>query len=349
VRFGWKAWAGIAVSALLLWLVFRGEDLGAIGRQLATADPLWLIASGAFLTTGGVIRALRWGVLLRPQGVPTTLRSRWAALNIGFMVTNLIPARLGEIVRPFALSRMAPVSMSSALGTIVLERLFDIVTLVLLFIVTLLAPGFPEGATVLGRPVAYAALVGLAVAALALSVVGALWLWPNGVKRVVRAVAGVLPGKRDEAVVGKFESFLSGLDLLRRPAAMLEALGWSLLLWIWMAASFWAAFRAFGIELGATAAMFTQCAVSLFVALPAAPGFIGTLQAGISVSVQDVFGIAAEPTLSLAIGYHLAGFIPVTLLGLYYAWRLGLHLGSIESEVHTTMEMEASGADRAIS
>jgi uncharacterized protein (TIRG00374 family) len=341
LKLGWKAWVGLAVSALLLWLLFRGEDLGAIARQLATADPFWLIASGAFLTSGGLIRTLRWKVLLEPLGVHTSLRSRWAALNIGFMITNLVPARLGEIVRPYALSRMAPVSMSGALGTIVVEHLLDMMALVLLLLITILSPGFPSGATVLGRSVTFAALAGISVAAVALAAVGVLALWPHLIERVVRAIARRLPGDAEDRIVGKFESFLSGLDSIRRPVAMVKAFLWSVLLWMWMAASFWAAFRAFDIELGATAAMFTQCAVSLFVALPAGPGFIGTLQAGVSVSVQDVFGIAAEPTLSLAIGYHLAGFIPVTLLGLYYAWRLGLQFGSIEADAHTTLEMEA--------
>ncbi|MCZ6915930.1 MAG: lysylphosphatidylglycerol synthase transmembrane domain-containing protein [Gemmatimonadetes bacterium] len=347
MKLGWKAWMGLAVSALLLWLVFRGEDLGAIAQQLATADPVWLLVAGAFLTSGGLIRALRWGILLEPLGVPTTLRSRWAALNIGFMITNLLPARLGEIVRPFALSRMAPVSMSGALGTIVLERLLDMVALVLLLLVTLLSPAFPTGATVLGHSVGYAALAGILVAAIASAAVGVLFIWPSVIERLVRAFARLLPGDVEYGAVAKFESFLSGLDLLRRPAAMLKAFLLSLLLWVWMAASFWTAFRAFGIELGATAAMFAQCAVSLFVALPAGPGFIGTLQAGVSVSVHDVFGVAAEPTLSLAIGYHLAGFIPVTLLGLYYAWRLGLRFGSIESDVRTTLEMEAQRGEGA--
>ncbi len=107
-----------------------------------------------------------------------------------------------------------------------------------------------------------------------------------------------------------------------------------------MAASFWAAFRAFGIDLGATAAVFTACAVSMFVALPAGPGFIGTLQAGVMVGVHEIFGVAEEPTLSMSVGYHLAGFVPVTLLGLFYAWSLGLHLGSMQSEAETAVEAE---------
>ena len=128
------------------------------------------------------------------------------------------------------------------------------------------------------------------------------------------------------------EAFITGLGLLRRPAALLKSLLWSLLLWVWMAASFWAAFHAFGIDLGFTAAMLTQCVVAVFVAIPAGPGFIGTLQAGVLVAVSGVFNIPETEALSMSVGYHLAGYIPVTMLGLYYAWTLRLRITSVRAE-----------------
>ena len=343
MKANWKAWLGLGVSVFLLWWVFRGEDLGAIAERLTAADPLLLALSGAISTSGGLIRALRWRLLLEPLGVRTSLHARWASLNIGFMVTNVFAARFGEIARPFALSRITPVSMSAALGTVVLERLLDTSALLLLLLLALASPAFPENATVLGRSIGFAVSGVMLVGSAALVLVVCLLVWPTVVTRLVRFCARVLPDHLEDGVVAGIGSFLSGLELLRRPSAMVKALLWSLLLWTWMAASFWAAFRAFGIELGATAAMFTQCAVAMFVALPAGPGFIGTMQAGVSVSVQDVFGIAAEPTLSLAVGYHLAGFIPVTALGFYYAWRMGLHLGSLKGEAESAMEGESPG------
>ena len=250
------------------------------------------------------------------MGVETSLYSPWASLNIGFMVTNVYPARLGEIVRPYALSRMTPVSMSGSLGTIVLERVLDMIALLLILLVTLLSPSFPNDATVLGRSIEYAVLGAILLSVVALVFVSLIIRWPSLVTRLVGGFARILPGHIQEGLTAQLESFMSGLQLLRQPVALLQALFWSLTLWIWMAASFWAGFRAFDIDLGVTATLFTQCAVSIFVAIPAGPGFIGTLQAGVAVSVQEVFGVAAEPTLSLAVGYHLAGFIPVTLLGL---------------------------------
>jgi uncharacterized protein (TIRG00374 family) len=253
------------------------------------------------------------------------------------MVTNVYPARFGEVVRPFALSRMASVSTSAALGTVVLERVLDAVALLLLLAVTLLSPSFPETPTVPGRSISGAAWGALIVSLTALATIGAIVAAPTKVSRIVQGLGRLLPGRVAGGLSHHAASFLEGLQLIRRPVPFLVALLWSLVLWAWMATSFWAAFRAFGIELGATAALFTQCAVSIFVALPAGPGFIGTMQAGVAFSLHEVFGVSAEQTLSLAVGYHLAGFVPVTLLGFYYATSLGLRLGSIESEAEAAV------------
>jgi hypothetical protein len=342
LRNNWKAALGIVVSALLLWWVFRGEDLGAIARGLAAADPFLLALSGAITTTGGLIRAAQWRLLLDPLGVKTSFHARWASLNIGFMVTNVFPARLGEIVRPFALSRMTSAPVSGVLGTVVLARLLDVVALLILLLVTLAAPDFPAGSTIFGRSITYAVSGAMLAGTAALMILAGALVWPSIVTRSAHVLARVLPSHLEEAVVAGVESFLAGLDVLRRPRALARALLWSLFLWVWMAGSFLAAFRAFGIELGVTAAMFTQCAVSIFVALPAGPGFIGTMQAGVSVAVHEIFGAPIGPTLSLAVGYHLAGFIPVTLLGFYYAWRLGLDLGTIKTDAEAAVEAEPS-------
>lgn len=328
----WKTGLALAVSALCLWWVFRDEDLGEIGRRIGEADPLLLALAGLVATAGGLIRAARWRLLLAPIGTPTSFNSRWKALNIGFMVTNIALGRLGEIARPFALSRLTPVSMSAALGTVVLERVLDTIALLFLLVLTLLSPDFPSGATAMGWPIGYgvAGVVGLATAGIA--VLGFLLLKPSLAIRVADFLARRLPPPLGKGLLNAFTEFLRGLELLRSRGPLAVALLWSVFLWVWMASSFWVGFHAFGIEGGFVAALFTQCVVSAFVAIPAAPGFIGTLQAGVAIGLHEVFGVASEPTLSLAVGYHVAGYVPVTLLGLFYAWRLGLSLGSIQSE-----------------
>lgn len=333
-----KAVTGIGVSVGLLWWVFHGVDLASVGRDLAAADPLLLLATGAIATAGGLIRAVRWRLLLEPAGAETTLHARWASLNIGFMATNLFPARLGEIVRPLALSRMAPVSMSKALGTVVLERVLDAVALLILAILTVLSPAFPAGATVFDRPIGQTlsgtAVTGGIVVVLVIIAV----FFPERVMALAHRLAARRPGRAGEAIVRRIDHALSGFRLVRQPVALAKAMAWSFILWIWMGAAFWTAFRAFGIPLGFTAAMFTECALSLFEALPAGPGFIGTMQAGVLASVHGVFGVGTATTLSMAVGYYLAGFIPVTALGLYYAWTMGLRLRSMGSAAESALE-----------
>jgi uncharacterized protein (TIRG00374 family) len=338
-----KALIGIAISGVLLWWVFRDADLAAIAHQLAEADPVLLIATGAILTSGGLVRAVRWRLLLEAGGAETTLHARWASLNIGFMATNLFPARLGEIVRPLALSRMAPVSMSTALGTVVLERALDTVVIIVLALVIMLSPVFPAGATVLGRPVGETLTVSALVACGVLALIALAAFRPRGIVRLAHAWLGRLLGSPGEALAHKLDALLSGLLLVRRPAALLKAMLWTLLLWVWMGSAFWTAFGAFGIHLGFPAAMFTECALSLFEALPAGPGFLGTMQAGVLASVHGIFGIGTDATLSMAVGYYLAGFIPVTLLGLYYAWTMGLHLRSMGTAAETALEGAGPG------
>jgi hypothetical protein len=191
---------GLLTSAFFLWLTFRGEDLGEIWCQFMSGDPYWLMLAGAIATSGGLIRALRWRLLLSPLKVETSLHSRWAALNIGFMVTNVYPGRLGEIVRPLALSRMAPVTMSGALGTVVLERVLDTVALVLLRLISLLAPTFPSDATVLGRPIGIAVIAAVVLAVTILVLMVCIIVWPSRLTVVAVGLARRLPGHLDDGL-----------------------------------------------------------------------------------------------------------------------------------------------------
>jgi len=318
----WKAWAGVTVSAFLLWWVFRGQDLGAIAEQAALADPLLLVVTATIITAGGLVRAVRWRFLLEPLGSRVPLGPRWKAIQIGMATTNLALGRLGELARPYALSRMVPVTMSGALGTVVLERVIDMVVLAVLLALVLASPALPADTTIFGRPVGYAAGGAVAVSMSALAILLPFVLSPDRVILGVAALGRRMPRPLGDRMCGAVESFASGINVLRSPVALLGTLIWSFVLWIWMAGSFWVAFHAFDIDLPFAAALFTQSVVAIFVAIPAGPGFVGTLQAGVVAAVSGVFGVPAATALSMSLGYHLSGYIPVTLLGLYYAWSL---------------------------
>lgn len=333
MKLDWKGPLGVLISAALLWWLFRDQDARAIVARLASADPVPFAGAVVIATAGFLIRALRWRVLLSPLSTRTALRSRWAAVNIGFMVNNFIPGRVpGEVARAYALGRMESLDAAGALATLVMERILDSVALLTLLALALLSPAFPLGATVGGRSIGAAVWLMVVVLAGGVAFLGLVIARPDVFIARATWFLRPLPEPFVRRVTGGLRGFIAGLDLLRRPRALLEAFLWSLFLWLWMSASFLVAFRAFDIDLGFTAAVFTQCAVSVFAAIPAAPGFIGTLHAGVAVSLIEVFGVASEPTLSLAVAYHIGALLPVTLIGLWYAWSLGIGVGRVARE-----------------
>ncbi len=348
MRGDWKAVLGLVISGLLIWWVLRDVDVGEVWLALRGVRWELLVAAVAVTTSGFLVRALRWKVLLHPLHPGTRLRPRFAAVNIGFMANNLLPARVGEFARAYAISRMEPVSTSGAVGSLVVERFLDAVAVFLLLLVALASPSFPDVATVGGYPIGD--LLTLVVGALVVILLGLLGLlmWPKALVWAVVRVVRFFPERTGRVLVGVVERFLAGLGALRSPRLLLLGFLWSVGFWAWNAVSFWLAFLAFDIELGYAPALFVQAIIALGVAVPSAPGFFGTFHAAAVVGLHEVYGIGHGTTLAFAFGYHLGAFIPVTVIGLYYAWRLGLSMEEVRrSEEVVEKAVEEGGASRA--
>ena len=343
----WRVALGFGVTVLLLWWVLRGVEFGTVLREIRGADFVLLGAAVAVVTAGFLIRAFRWKVLLHPIRPDTGLRSRFAAVNIGFMANNLLPLRVGEFARAYAVSRMEPVSPSGAFGSLAVERFLDAFTILLLLLVAVAAPDFPENATMGGRPVGSVVNGMAAIMMVVLLGFVVLLIWPRTLIRLVeKAAARLLPSEVARRIVDASEAFLDGISSLRKPRLLTAALLWSVFFWAWNSLGFWIGFRAFGIEASYFAALFVNAVVAFAVAVPSSPGFFGTFHAGVKVALLGVYGIGEGETLAFAFGFHLGGFIPVTLIGLYYAWRLGLSFGEIErSELRVEEEVEREHPD----
>ena len=346
----WKALIGIGISAFLLWWVFRGKDLGAIAREMAAADPLLLLGATALATVVFWIRAWRWRCILEPVRPGTSFRSRFAAVNIGFMGNNLLPARVGEFARAYALARLEPVPMVAGLSSLVIERLMDALMLVAMLFCAMALPGFPDWpANAETDFPAIARAVGITMA-----VVGALLfllvLFPRRTVRAFEAVAHkVLPRSIRRPVVDALEAFLAGVGILRDGRLLFEATLWTAFLWTVNALSFWVAFLAFGIDLSFTAALFFQSCLAFAVSVPSAPGFWGVYEWSATAVLATLWGQDTTQVLAFAVGFHIAGFLPVTLMGLWYAWKLGLSLGGVartEEVVEEAVERATHPNDR---
>jgi hypothetical protein len=326
----WKALVGIGISAALLWYTFKDQDLGEMVREMGEADPLLLLLATALATSVFWIRAWRWRCILEPVQKGTSFRSRFAAVNIGFMANNLLAARVGEFARAYAISRLEPVPIVAGVSSLVVERMLDALTLVVLLFIATAMPGFPDwpASAEVDFP-GIARTIGITVA-LATVVLFLLVLWPRGVVRVFESIANrTLPRSFRRPLVDALEAFLAGATILRDARLLIQATAWSAVVWLVNSLAFWLAFKAFGLDLGFSAAMFFNSGLGFIVAIPAAPGFWGTYEFAARIILVGLWAQEASKVLAFAVGFHLAGFLPVTILGLWYASRLGMSLSGV--------------------
>lgn len=345
----WKLGVGLLISGALLYLAFRGVDLREVLREMRTADPVLLLAATVVATVVFWVRAWRWRAILDPVHRGTSFRSRFAAVCIGFMGNNLLPARIGEFARAFALSRSEPIPIVASLSSLVIERLFDAICLVLFLFLAMALPGFPAWPDTASTDFPDIARgLGLAVGGVLL-VLFFLVLRPHAAVRAFEAVANrVLPRSIRRPIVDALEAFLSGAAVLRDGRLLSVSALWSVVLWLINGASFWLAFHAFDLDLSFAAALFFQSCIAIGVSVPAAPGFFGTYEFVAKVVLVDLWAMEANKALGFALGFHIAGFIPITVMGLWYAGAMGLSLRGMagtESAVEAAVEADVVASD----
>ena len=315
-----KVWLGVAVSAVLLWVAVRGVSLDEVLQQLRQVRPAWLVPVLASIFLRFWLTAVRWQLLLRPVK-RIGVHRLFAITMIGFMANNVLPARLGEFVRAYALGRSEALPPSLSFATIVIERIFDGFTL-LVFLVGGLSFLQPS------RTLLWAA--GL-MCVLYAGVLGGLVVLRTG--RGLGLLTGALdrlPGRLAGPARRLLESFRAGLDVLSDVRALLLTALLSIVIWVVNAAGVEATFRAFTLDLPPYASFLLLGTIAVALVLPSAPGYVGPFQAG-TVQGLAMVGVARDTALSLSIVYHLANYIPITVVGLAYLSALNLTLGELRT------------------
>lgn len=341
-RIDWRAAIGILLSMVFLFFALRGVSFRAILAGMASANLLLFAAAIVAAVFPMWVRTWRWRSIIVPVYPGTRFRPRFAAVNIGFMGNNIFPARAGEFVRAYVLSRLEPVPVVTSLGSLVVERVFDGMTLVGLTFVALAMPSLPHSGA--GDELhKVASLMALIFAAVGLVFV-ALVIWPRQVVKIIERLASrFLPGSYCRPIVDALESLLAALGAIRRPLLLARLVGWSLVLWLLGALSYWLALAAFHIKVPFLAALFLQSLISFAVALPSSPGFFGIYEAAARAGLVNIWSVPVNDALSCAISFHIGGWLGVNLLGFYYVWRLGLswkEVGKGEEAVEETVEQQ---------
>ena len=306
----------VLAVALLLWAL-RGVHLGEVLRQIRHSDP-WPLALGVVLASlTFLIRVVRWRLLLRDEtGAPLRAGPLWHATAIGFMASNLLPFRAGELVRVFAATKLSGARFTATMSSIAVERIFDALAVIGLLGAGLVFSDLPSGVVVGGVSLARAAQVAGLLALGGLLGAVAIVAFPLAAERLVRRV---LPaGRLVDRIIAMIEGIRHGLASLRSPGLLAGVVLWSIVHWLVNAAALWVSFAAFDIPVGFGGALVLQGVLAIGISVQLTPGFVGQFEAAI-VAALALYGISNEVASSYAIAYHGATFVPITLAG---AWSL---------------------------
>jgi uncharacterized protein (TIRG00374 family) len=308
---------GAVLAALLLLWALRGVQLDEVMRHIREAHTAPLVITVILGTATFPLRMVRWRLLLRQEnGDPYPFAPLWHAVAIGFMASNLLPFRAGELVRTFSIVRLAGPRFTTAFSSIAVERIFDGLAIVALFTLALLASDLPPDVRVGQVSVAHAAQVAGLGSLGALLVALLVVLFPLAAERLVRRV---LPrGRFADRVMNLIEGLRQGLTVLRSPSRTVGVVLWSLALWLLNGAAFYVCFAAFDIPVGFLGALLLQGVLALGISVQFTPGFVGQFEAAI-VAALALYEVPNALASSYAIAFHGATFVPIILLG---AWSL---------------------------
>jgi uncharacterized protein (TIRG00374 family) len=318
---------GVGLTLVFLALALRNVDLTAVWQAIVAADYRWLLPAAAFVSAGYLIRTGRWQSILWP-----VLRAPYwvcfRCLILGFAANNVLPARVGEVIRAYSLRQKTGTSATLGVATVVVERVFDGVTLLALMAIALQVAAIPAD----DERLRLVEAVSIAIFATALVVLIALLVLRERALALVAWLARPLPARFEARVQAMAASFIVGLECMQRPGALVRIVPLSVLVWLCEAAAYGCVARAFSVDLTppqfVSAVLFLTVFVNLGIMVPSAPGFIGTFQFFARLALVP-FGVAPDIAFGLAVVAHALQYGLVTGAGLVVMWREHLSLGSL--------------------
>lgn len=315
---------GVVVSlGFTVWFLARAH-WGELAASLRGVHLGWVVVSALVLFTEFVIRAARWRELLWQIAPGVRFGRLFVATTIGMALNVVLPFRAGDFARPWLGSRETGTPMLPLFTVAVIERVFDILGLLFVFVVMLVV--LPETADTHHELVRNLQVYGSVFGAFGVVSLGTFLLLAAQEERartLFHRLAVFAPGPVARKFTTLFDGFVGGLSSVRSRPALWRSAGYSMLHWFNGSLSIYVLMQAFGIDLPFAAACFTTVAIALTVALPQAPGYFGVFHVAI-VETLKMWGQDPGPAQAFAIVMWGVSFLPVTVVGAIYWWREGL-------------------------
>ena len=292
---------GILISGLALYFVFRDLDLALLTKELKRFNLIYLPLLILAFSIQLLIRGYRWRYLL-PNGLELSVWKLTEACIVGFFASFVLPLRAGEFARPFALSRWQPVSFTAGFASVVTERVFDVLALLVMLGFCLphleKAPEFViVGAKLL------AAIAGIIILLMLLAYLKAEALLSFTEKVLDKTIKSRYLAL-SEKVLLLAEEFISGLKAISSFGELCLVLMWSLILWLFNAVMYLAGLWSFGVFPSFIVGVVVSVLIALAVAAPSAPGFLGTFQIGCVAALTGIFGYTQELSTAYSVVLH---------------------------------------------
>ena len=322
------ALVSLLAIALLAWFL-RDASLADVWAHVRNARLDMLLLALALLGLTLWIRAVRWRYLLAPLG-PTRFRTVFRAGVIGFAALAILPARVGDLLRPYLVARQDGLPFTASFATIVMERVLDLITVLVLMAIYVwgLADTSAWKPHLLG-PIEFSAAAGGAASIALMAIMWILASHPERIGTFVHSAGHLLPRGLGRRLGDLASTFSAGFAVARSPRGLLLSLCWSLPLWLCIAGETWALTRAFGIDMPFSGSFLLQAMLVVGVAVPT-PGGVGSFHEAYRLGVTTFFGAPNDRAVAAAIVVHFIAFVPILLLGVLFMVQDGLSVGSLK-------------------
>lgn len=312
---------GLLLGAAFMYLAFRKVDFTQMGEALKRANYWYIGLALVFLFFSHWVRAVRWQYLMAPIK-KVKIKHLFSALMIGYMANTFTPAHLGEFLRAYVLSKKSHVKTSSVFGTIVIERIIDVFTLLFLMALTFVVFPFPGWVTKSGY-ITFAGVVILLVLLIVMKRNRETSL------RILNLLLRPFPQKISSKVDGLFHSFFDGVVGLKNWRHYVITTVLSLLIWTCYGAVLQVSFYAFDFvniyDLPWTATLVVLVITTISVIVPSSPGYVGTYHLLCQLSL-GLFAVPKSEALTFAFVLHGVNFVPILIVGLIVASIEGVSL-----------------------
>lgn len=320
---------GIVIGAFFVYLSFRGIDLKGIATGLKNANLFFIIPFLCLMVLMQLLKSYRWGIIMKPI-MKIDQFSLFSVTSVGFLAVVAIPARIGELARPYLISTKTGISMSSAVGTVMVERVFDALTVLTVFFIVVLFTPLPPW-------LIRGSLIFLFLVLALLGLMVLLIFRKETALNILAPIVKLFPVKWHSKLTGLIDRFVDGFKIISHQRHMCYLVFLSILIWVIDAVAMYILFFAFDIELPLSAAFVLMATIILGIAIPAAPGFVGNWHF-FCVLGLGLFGIDKTGALTYAIVLHFLSIGIIVILGLAFLPFNRFSLSDIKSKFSINSE-----------